>query len=71
MQPLDCRGCGNHVLVKKYSYAHTSVQWTETNRCAELAPTDLTERALLPGCSQLRESIDEAVRAGVIEVPDQ
>ncbi|WP_258341386.1 hypothetical protein [Saccharopolyspora gregorii] len=70
MQPLDCRRCGNHVLVKKNSFAHTSVQWTEANRCAELTPTDLTERALRPGCSQMRESIDDAVRAGVIEVPE-
>lgn len=71
MQPLDCRLCGNHVLVKKNSFAHTSVQWTETNRCAELAPTDLTARALRPGCSQMRESIDDAVRAGLVEVPDE
>ncbi|SFT00194.1 hypothetical protein [Saccharopolyspora flava] len=71
MQPLDCHRCGNHVLVKKNSLAHTSVQWTETNRCAELAPTNLTERALRPGCSQMRASIENAVRTGTIEVADQ
>ena len=71
MQPLACRLCGNQVLVKKNSLAHTSVQWTEVTRCTEFAAvaTDLTERALLPGCHELRESIDSAVRAGRIEVP--
>jgi hypothetical protein len=70
VQPLACRLCGDQVLVQKYSLAHTSVQWTASTRCAEFAvAASLTERALTPGCSELRESIDSAVRAGRIEVP--
>jgi hypothetical protein len=72
VQPLDCRRCGNHVLVKKNSLAHTSVQWTEATRCVEFARTpDLTARALQHSCDQMRESIDNAVRAGRIEVPEE
>lgn len=72
MQPLACRRCGNQVLVKKYSLAHTSVQWTESTLCVEFARTpDLTERALQHSCGEMRESIDTAVRAGRIEVPKE
>jgi hypothetical protein len=70
VQPLACRLCGNQVLVKKNSLAHTSVQWTESTRCAEFAvAADLTERALTPGCGEMRASIENAVRSGRIEVP--
>ncbi len=70
MQPLACRLCGNQVLVKKNSLAHTSVQWGESTRCTEFAAAaNLTDRALVRGCTELRESIDSAVRAGRIEVP--
>ncbi len=27
MQPLECARCGNRVLVEKFSWQHTSVQW--------------------------------------------
>lgn len=70
MQPLACRSCGNQVLVKKNSLAHTAVQWTEATRCAEFAlASDLTARALQPTCSAMRASIESAVLAGRIEVP--
>ena len=72
MQPLACRLCGNQVLVKKNSLAHTAVQWTEATRCTEfaLAP-DLTTRAMRPTCSAMRASIETAVVAGHIEVPGE
>ena len=72
MQPLDCRMCGDTVLVKKNSLAHTTVQWTSTTHCAEfaLAP-DLTARAMIPTCHAMRASIEEAVRSGRIDVPDE
>jgi hypothetical protein len=70
VQPLACRRCGNQVLVRKNSLTHTSVQWTEPTRCVEFARApDLTARAMQPSCGELRASIDEAVRAGRIEVP--
>lgn len=65
MHPLACRMCGNRVMVGKYSLAHTSVQWTEATRCVEFAV------AASPTCTQMRESIDDAVRAGRIEVPTE
>lgn len=69
MQPLSCRVCGNRVLVEKNSLAHTSVQWTESLRCVEFAPApDLTARALRPTCAKMRDSIESAVREGLIDV---
>ncbi|GAA4545302.1 hypothetical protein [Pseudonocardia xishanensis] len=70
MQPLACRSCGNTVLVAKSSLAHTSVQWADSSRCVEFALAgSLTERAVVSGCTALRASIEDAVRAGRIEVP--
>ena len=62
--------CGDTVMVRKNSLAHTTVQWTSETHCAEfaLAP-DLTARALTSTCHAMRSSIDAAVRAGRIEVP--
>jgi len=70
VQPLACRSCGNQVLVKKNSLEHTSVQWADSTPCVEFALVpDINQRARVPGCAQLRESIDDAVRGGRIEVP--
>ncbi|MFC9978426.1 hypothetical protein [Gordonia sp. NPDC127522] len=71
MQPLACRRCGTGVLVKKNSLAQTSVQWGDSSSCVELGRiADVNERARYAGCSYLRDSIDEAVRARLVEVPD-
>jgi len=65
LRPHVCDGCGTTVLVKKNSPQHTSVQWqSDTSACPRLGP-------LVSGCTQLRDSIERAVRDGSIEVsPD-
>jgi hypothetical protein len=75
VQALSCRRCGTAVLVEKYSLAHTSVQWSaESAGCAEfverLAVDGPPATAIIPTCEQLRDSIWDAVRAGVVRVPD-
>ena len=68
MQELDCRRCGNPVLVETYSPTHTSVQWLEdaSVRCTEFRA--LAQQGLsiagLPSCSELKATVDEAVRSG-------
>lgn len=70
MQPVACRTCGNQVLVKKNSLAHTAIQWFDSSRCVEFALLDgVNERATVRSCLELRASIEVAVRAGEIEVP--
>ncbi|MFB4303890.1 hypothetical protein [Actinomadura sp. NTSP31] len=75
MQRVSCLQCGAVVLVEKNSLAQTSVQWTgDSGRCAEfterLARLGPPRTALIPTCEQLRESIDDAVRNGVLQVPE-
>jgi hypothetical protein len=70
VQPLACRRCGNQVMVEKNSLAHTAIQWTESDRCTEFASLgDRELRTRVVGCPALRETIEEAVVAGRIEVP--
>jgi hypothetical protein len=66
--PVACSACGVKVAVKKNSRKHTSVQWTRAavDQCPELA----ADPGLRLGCPRLKESIDAAVRAGTIVVPD-
>ena len=68
MTEVACRRCATTVLVRKSSAAQTSVQWRgeSTATCAELAERRAAglHPALVPACEALRESIDEAVRAG-------
>jgi hypothetical protein len=61
---LSCARCDAVVRVRKSSPQQTSVQWTTdaTRRC----PARLN--ALVPTCLDLRASIDDAVRAGKLEV---
>jgi hypothetical protein len=59
--------------VAKFSLQHTSVQWTgdAVSRCAEFAERVATTRvntALIPTCASLRDSIDDAVAGGRVEV---
>ena len=66
-EELACARCAALVRVRKSSLQQTSVQWTTraTRQCA--APGGLG--ALVPTCPDLRASIDDAVRAGRLEVP--
>ncbi|WP_436491977.1 hypothetical protein [Actinokineospora sp. HUAS TT18] len=73
MVPLECARCATKVLVKKTSARHTSVQWTSApaDTCPEFAAAvaDGTLSALVDTCWTLRESIEQAVRDGRLEVP--
>lgn len=70
MHPVTCRACGDRVLVTKYSAIHTSVQWTAPSGCLEVRTDTMSEGVpLVITCLAMRESIDVAVREGLIEVP--
>jgi hypothetical protein len=73
MREVTCRRCATTVLVLKNSREQTSIQWLGDAgaTCTELAekraagvPTARVQR-----CESLRESIDDAVRDGLLEVP--
>lgn len=69
---VACQDCLARVRVKKNSERHTSIQWTSDAlaQCAEFArlATSPRGRAIREACPRLRASIDEAVRAGVIQI---
>jgi hypothetical protein len=67
--PVECARCGAAVLAAKFSPQHTSVQWTAAavRACAEFGAAERPS-ALVEGCASLRDSIDEAVAAGRLEV---
>jgi len=55
--------------VAKFSLQHTSVQWTEqaVRGCDEFAAAG-GNPALIPTCASLRDSIEDAVAGGRVEV---
>jgi len=61
---LSCARCCALVRVRKSSPQQTSVQWTA--QAAGMCAARLS--ALVPTCLDLRASIDDAVRAGKLEV---
>jgi len=67
--PVTCAQCGVVVKVSKFSLQHTSVQWSEgaVRGCAEFARAG-RDSALIPTCASLRDSIDDAVAGGRVEV---
>jgi len=67
--PVECGRCGAAVLAAKFSPQHTSVQWSAAavRACAEFGAADHPS-ALVEGCASLRDSIDAAVAAGLLEV---
>jgi hypothetical protein len=69
---VSCRRCGTVVGVRKNSVSQTSIQWRGDSAatCAELAErrAEGLHPALVPKCGALTESIDEAVRAGLVPV---
>ncbi len=74
LRPLNCRSCGTCVLVKKNSMQHTSIQWTSdaSRSCPVFAGHKASgaRTALLDTCAELGDSIDAAVRDGLLEVPE-
>ena len=68
--PVTCDRCGLKVLVRKHSLAHTTVQWpADAGPCTGATVAESTGLRL--GCNALRDSITEAVRRRVLEVPDR
>jgi hypothetical protein len=67
--PVACAQCGVIVQVTKFSLQHTSVQWSAgaVGGCAEFAKADSVS-ALIPTCASLRDSIEDAVAGGRVEV---
>jgi hypothetical protein len=71
--PVACSHCGVEVTVKKNSRKHTSVQWTAAGvaSCPEIpAARPADPDALVLGCPRMTASIEDAVRAGQVVVPD-
>ena len=72
MQELVCRRCATTVLVRKNTLTQTSIQWLGDagETCTELAEQRAagTPTGLVSGCTALRESIDDAVREGRLQV---
>ena len=56
----------------KFSLQHTSIQWSAdaVGGCAEFAASGAAGRpsALIPTCASMRESIENAVAGGRVEV---
>ena len=76
MMPVTCRACGAEVLARKSSWQQTSVQW-DAAALARCPQRHAAEQLSAPGgrgvfvsCSELRESIRQAVRDGVLPVLD-
>lgn len=74
LTPVNCTRCATTVLVKKNSLQHTSVQWTSdaASSCPEICAQVAAgaRGAQILGCTALKKSIEDAVRAGVVAVPD-
>ncbi len=77
MVPVACRNCGARVLARKSSWNQTSVQWNAdaTARCAERAEAQRmlahAGRGVFLACSELSESIVDAVRRGDLSIVDE
>jgi hypothetical protein len=70
--PVGCARCGAVVQVAKFSWQHTSVQWSlaAVRACAEFSARAAAGEpsALIDTCASLRDSIDRAVLEGRLEV---
>jgi hypothetical protein len=77
MLPVTCQACGAEVLARKSSWQQTSVQWDAAAlaRCPQRhAAQQLLAhggRGVFVSCSELRDSIRQAVRDGVLPVLDE
>ena len=69
---VACDRCAAVVLVAKFSPQHTSVQWSPAavRACAEFGARVAAgeQTARIESCASLRDSIDGAVRRGLVEV---
>lgn len=77
MVPVACRTCGAEVLARKSSWEQTSVQWDADAmaRCPQrrnAALLDIPGRpTLFLSCSELTESIHDAVAARRLPIVDE
>jgi hypothetical protein len=77
MLPVTCQACGAEVLARKSSWQQTTVQWDAAAlaRCPQRhAAQQLVAhggRGVFVSCSELRDSIRQAVRDGVLPVLDE
>lgn len=74
--PVSCGSCGTEVLVQKYSFHHTSIQWQADaeQSCAEFREaTERGDRSPMEArsCQSLRASIEAAVLDGRVPVPEE
>jgi hypothetical protein len=77
MVPVACRACGAEVLARKSSWEQTSVQWDaeamarcpQRRNAASLAAPG--RPPLFLSCSELTESIHDAVTAGRLPIVDE
>jgi hypothetical protein len=71
---VACRRCGTVVGVRKNSASQTSIQWRgdAASTCTELGERRAAglHPALVATCQALSESIDEAVRAGLVPLDE-
>jgi hypothetical protein len=70
--PVACGRCGAQVHARKSSWQQTTVQWDAAAlaACTERRETDPAGGPFL-GCSQLRDSVDDAVRQGALPILDE
>jgi hypothetical protein len=76
MVPVACRACGAQVLARKSSWEQTSVQW-DADALARCPQRRNAESLTAPGrptlflsCSELTESIHDAVAEGRLRIVD-
>ncbi|MBO0676698.1 ferredoxin [Mycolicibacterium sp. S2-37] len=77
MVPVTCRACGAEVSARKSSWEQTSVQWNADaiERCPQRRDAEELAAHSRPSvflsCSELTESILDAVRDGRLEIVDE
>lgn len=76
LAPVVCGRCRAVVEVRKSTWSQTSVQWNAAAMaaCAQRRQAmDLVDhgRGLFLSCSELRDSIDDAVRRGELVIVDE
>ncbi|MFS0897375.1 ferredoxin [Mycolicibacterium litorale] len=77
MAPVTCRACGADVLARKSSWEQTSVQWNAeaAQRCPQRRDSEALaghgRQTVFLSCSELSESIVDAVRSGRLSIVDE
>ena len=76
MAPVTCRACGAEALARKSSFEQTSVQWSAeaVQRCPQRRDSQALaahgRNTVFLSCSELSESIVDAVRTGRLTIVD-